>query len=460
MTNGQAESIIEGEVTNDHILSKENLIFHNPSENGMLHKIVSNSITLTGISKLDNGNSILYRSRCLGLFGRTFLVLRHYIEHFKNKGVDEVAIVFHKHLGVIRFKISELTFKWTEGGYGTCTLPSMPGTLDIRKLMPSENMTTFPRRMYMVEPTAESMNIFELEVTQLRSDVEIPSTNGQSAWVIKDGFSYSWGGKGKCGSFLFAPGMACPLVGIHTAGIGVIKGFAEPLNKETFVIENAKIDVTFVTPQMDYNDGGFQIPGDALVCGHVPQSKAVALATKTKIEESEIHGVFPVETAPAPLTGSDPRLSKPINPLVVGIEKRCDKPIEFNETDLNTAQEDFTNMIEVNVSAVRNVSVLSVSEAVCGLLLPGYDPMVISTSEGYPWILERPKDASNKSWMFNFEERPTGRELVGIYSKLMNTIKVKEQMREHLVVPATYFTSCLKDARIPIYKIHEPDLIS
>lgn len=445
-----------GEVADETILKFCSDKYVDPSSDGRLRHLINNTFTLTGIAP-QGKDSMMYKVRCIGLHKYSFICLKHYIDHFKAMGVEDVVIVYHKTKGMQTFKLSDVQFKWTKNGYGIGTFPTLGRMFkDITYLMPSENFDgNYPASMSLVEVSVDDVIIREMKVERLMGIKHVPQNKEQTAWDIENGFTYKWGGSGKCGTILFCPTMQCPFVGIHTAGIGQKIGFGELLLKETFVPKES-LFIDFVQPQMN-DTGKLDMPGQGYIVGELDANKSVHGPTETRILPSVIHGVFPVKTAPAPLKRNDPRLPPYTDPLVAGIEKRCDPPSEFPTKFLEMAATDLEFRLIASVKPQRHVSPLSYKESVEGLTLPGYDALEMSTSEGYPWTLMRPVDAHNKSWLFNTDRYVDGRlKLEGIHKKLYDMLELKHRMREKGVVPATYYTACLKDARLSLDKISTP----
>lgn len=450
---GQAE-----DVSDAALIRNVQEIYQDPSTDGRLRKIVSNVFTMVGMryTTPDRKLAMTYKVRCLGLYQYKFICLKHYLDYFKGKGVTHVALIYRKGKGVVRFSLDELEFEWTSAGYGVGVLPpaAMPFK-NITKFIPSESFDgNYPYEMVMVEVFMDEIRIHPIECEKIRSPVKVPPNGEQGPWIISQGFTYKWEGMGRCGSFLFAPKLASPLVAIHTSGVQGIRGYGEMLLRETFIRDDIEID--YVVPQMQVNERGFEPKGNAYVLGHLKPNESVNIPTKTKIIPSEIHGVFEVATEPAPLSYSDPRLVVPFDPLEEGISKRCDKPDELPPNLLQESYLDFADKL-LKCKPLKEPCKLSISEAVEGLTLPNYEPLEIKTSEGYPWVLERPKNATDKSWMFKFSEYEDGRrKLEGIYGPLKSTLELKDNMRQKGIVPLTYATACLKDARILKEKINKP----
>lgn len=449
--------VVDGELTVDVMEKVCSEGFSNSSVDGRFRNIVRNVFTLVGIAPLEGSKKMIYRVRCIGLNLYRFLVLKHYIEHFESVGVQQVAICYHKSAGFQTFSLNDLNFEWTEAGYGVGHFPTLARPFkNIVNYIPSEALgDNYPREMYMVEVNIDNVKIHQLDVIQMQHSQVVPSKGAQTAWTIDKGFSYNWGGSGRCCSFLFAPGLASPFVGIHTAGIGERKGFSERLYKETFISSDSHLD--FVIPNMEINPEGRDLEGPGFTLGHLEKNKSVNIPNKSRIVPSEIHGVFSVCTAPAPLSRFDVNIQGAFDPLDEGVKKRCNPPLEFSIHDLNEAKRDLSFKLNSVVKPLRLMRPLTVVQSVEGLPIRGYEPLELSTSEGYPWVLDRPSNASGKSWMFEMMDDPSGRrKLVRIYNKLHQTLEIKNQMRERGIVPYTPYSVCLKDARISLEKLAVP----
>lgn len=445
-------------------VSPQNNVLHQfniTSSNGLKMKVIHNMFYLVGVAHQEDGD-ISYPSICLGLFNKKAIVLKHYIEHFKATGCEEVAVLKNNFNGYKTYKLAELDFEWVEGsGYGVVTFPaSLPYMFrDIRKNIVSETFDGgYPSDATIIELSADGIAEYSVRIKTLESPKIVPGTLTQSSWVISQGFEYDWGGKGRCGSILFCPTMASPIVGIHTAGLGIKKGFSEMLFRETFE-EFEDIPIEYAEPQID-GSPVFSVEGEAEVVGKLESHCVVNQPTETKILPSIIHGVFPVTTEPAPLSSKDSRLPEGefCDPFVLGVNKRCEPTREFSPSDLGLAVENLTEKLIDKCIPVRSeVSVLSVRESVEGFRnVVGYDSMEMKTSEGYPWRLFRPSAAKDKSWLFDLEYDSQGLVLKGINGDLKDTLKEKDVLRRQGIVPNTYFTACLKDARILKEKVSQP----
>ncbi|AIM39350.1 polyprotein [Dinocampus coccinellae paralysis virus] len=423
---------------------------NNTSFSNIIKKCSSNVFFLIG-----EKDHVQYKSRCIGLYNKKFLVIKHYIEFFESKDITTVRVVSSKGTTCITYTLSELNFHWTEEGYGIGELPaSYPFQFaNIVKYIPTERFDGhYPREGIIMEGFQDAAIEHHLDLTQFNTPLTVPSKKGMNAWNISRGFQYNWGGSGKCGSLIFCPSMNSPLVGIHTAGVGEKIGYGEILIRETFIDETETI-TEFVTPQMEYKENTYVLPGEYGIVGTLDYNMMVHSPKDTKIIPSEIHGVFPKTTEPAPLSSEDPRLAVKGDPFLAGMSKRCMKVKEFDRQNLDDAAADLCQKLVVQCKPVKTIAVLTTKEAVEGLTVQGYEPMEMTTSEGYPWVKMRPSNATNKSWLFKFSEYPDGRrKLEKIHKDLSSVLDLKQKMRSQCVVPSSYFSGCLKDSRILLEK--------
>nr|UYE93723.1 MAG: polyprotein [Aedes vexans iflavirus] len=430
------------------------------SLDGVLNKISSNTVIVIG-KYTEDGVERIARARCLALHTRTLLVLRHYFEFFKYKNVEKVTVVSRKGDCSVEYGLDELQFMWSDDcGYGTCELPqSYPVNFKkITQLICSDKFSRcYPSNMMIVEHNFSNLHTLEVQAKVMSESKKIPQQPGMSSWVIHDGFEYAWGGKGKCGSLLLVPSLSSPIVGIHSAGVKDVRGFAEVLFRETF--EEPKNIVEFVEPQLDNRDNvygldGFYSQEGALDYDFVPHS-----SSETAIRPSLISGVFPVTTEPAPLSSKDERLSEKLDIMKIGVSRRCDPIKEFDKVDVYLANKDYEEKVLNEVKPMRTpVEPLSIAQAIEGLPIEGMaEPIQMSTSEGFPWRNMRPPNCSNKSWMFKLSSYSNGRMKVeGVCKELKEVLDYKQSLREKGRVPCSYFTTCLKDSRVLKEKVPIP----
>lgn len=428
------------------------------------NKIVKNTFFIVALQTIDDKVVKRCKARCLGVVNQRAIVLTHYVEHFNWLCLKEPGWSFYLYRMDSKtlepFELSSAKFTYPDGG-GYCVMDLPPSAVqfrDIRKFMPHEGTASYPSRAVLIETDVDKIVETELDITLSFRKRFVKSTDGgMSDWTIDQMFEYEGkGGKGLCGSFLYAPKSPTPLIGIHTAGVGDKLGFSELLLRETF--QNTTKVIEMVTPNLKVDETQYQPSGPHVSVGHVDKDMGVISQHTTRIIPSKAHGLFETRTEPAPLNIGDPRLPPGVSPLFVGVEKRCDPLKPFPQRDLECAVEDVKQMILVNCKPVRaRVEPLSVAQAVEGVPnVRGMEPLELKTSEGYPWVKMRKHGMSSKQWMFDMDYTGPYPKCIGIYSKLQEMLLLKQNMRERGVVPATFFTACLKDARIAKEKCKIP----
>uniref|UniRef100_A0AAT9JAD2 Genome polyprotein n=1 Tax=Reticulitermes flavipes iflavirus 1 TaxID=3032232 RepID=A0AAT9JAD2_9VIRU len=433
---------------------------------GRLKKIINNSFFICCTVEEPGKPKVGTRARCLGICGYKAIVLNHYVEYFSKLAKDygqyckfELWRQDTKTMEPMCW--SKYTFEYSnEGGYCVMTMPKGGYQFrDIRKYMPSEENGNYSSKAQLVEPMEDSVIITPLDVRMdyRRQYVKAPEDSGMQDWEISTKLTYAKEGRGICGAFLYDPDSNTPLIGIHTSGIKQLNvGFSELLLIETFKEYDSGVQI--ISPNMELDLNQFQPSGPHVVVGHLPADKATYVPKKSRIIPSLAYGVFPTNTEPAPLHPADPRLPPNCSPLELGIEKRCDLIKPFPTSDILKAKEDIDQMLISKCKPVRaEVGILSIKQAIEGFPgLRGFEPLELKTSEGYPWILDRPKNASDKRWMFTMVEEKGVPKCKEIDPVLLATIKDKDVMRRNGVIPPTYYTACLKDARIAKEKVCIP----
>nr|YP_010809073.1 NTP-binding protein, protease, RdRp [Lettuce star mosaic virus] len=243
-------------------------------------------------------------------------------------------------------------------------------------------------------------------------------------------------------------GAFASLCGIHidpdlNVTLGLKEKFQEePLNGKFGVFEEGK---TF---------------GAIHVVGRVVPEANVRSTTKTTIVPSILQHVLPRKplTEPAILDPSDPRLGeKRFDPLIDGIRKyeKQAKPFhqDWRDKILTTMKEEMrdweTQMVRENFRTVEP----SMDEIINGIDgAEYYESMNMSTSEGYPLILTRPKEADGKRYLFS-QEQEGGKYRVADSNLMRNYEAYGNAFSQGHPVPLVCI-ECPKDERRALKKIY------
>lgn len=282
---------------------------------------------------------------------------------------------------------------------------------------------------------------------------------------------------GSCGSILTVHNESYPrkIAGMHVAGVSDKDyGVSEVLTQESIAKGIAILDKRFgidpegtvVQGDVEYLSLEAQAPKimpDApyRVYGTTPAAKKAKCPETSDIIPSPIHGFVPPQTFPSVMSPRDERVDpefKGISPLVKGIGKYAVKTVPFPMQDLQVAIEDSNAEIMLWENSLQTREVRTEEEAINGVFgMKGYERMNMQSSEGYPYILRRPKGLNNKSWMFKnigTENNPhyivTDRELRERLDRRLNLAKRGQRM------PAVAVDTC-KDERRKIEKIRTAD---
>lgn len=419
---------------------------------------VRQNTTFIVATKEINGKVYQHSVRCIGLGGKQVLVLKHYIDYFEAEGYSSLLIFTKEGRIRVECKLSDLKFEWSDCGYGIAIIDALPDLYkNITKYMPSsEYAGVIPANLVVLEPWLKHTKLYSVTAKEFEDIVRVPSSSNMQGWDINGGLEYNWGGPGRCGSIILAPTMGSPLIAIHTAGIRNIKGFGEFLCRDSFKVDQER-QISYVPVRGEISDTTYMLPGTLEEVKTLTREEMTSAPVKSKIVPSLIHGVFPVLTEPAPLTSIDPRLSEKVDILKIGVAKRCDPILPFPVKHRDIVEEHYNKHYLAKVRPCTAVtSELTQKQAIEGI--PDLmTPISMSTSEGMPWTLCRPTGYNSKRWLFQLDQYPSGRLRVqGMYSVLSEVLNVKEKQRKAGLVPASYFTCTLKDARILKEKVAIP----
>ncbi|AAZ76594.1 polyprotein, partial [Stocky prune virus] len=202
---------------------------------------------------------------------------------------------------------------------------------------------------------------------------------------------------------------------------------------------------------------------DNVVCmGRLKKvSDAPHYSKKTQLERSLISDIvdLPCETVPAIISNEDPRIAVSCNPdfdvFVNGMEKYKKMAGPFEGVEGSDEQQDFHDALDdiFDCLNIESESLEEVSEEVALRGLPDveyFDPIVASTSEGYPWILERPSGCKGKAWLL---EGVPGCFSVDPSSKFGKAKRELELNLQQGVVPPLIGVECPKDERVARKKV-------
>nr|QKN88949.1 MAG: hypothetical protein [Picornavirales sp.] len=334
-------------------------------------------------------------------------------------------------------------------------LPIADRAKDRRHLFTSEEMwntAPCPSHMRVVEISPDTVNIEHID-TKLIKNFTL-TCFGDAMITLPEVLHYNWAGAGRCMSVIIDDRNF--IRGFHIAGSSQKRGYGQMIHAELL----QSLGPSVAPPKLPYKslDSEPAIDIDTVVVhqGVVQAKYAIHLPSTTSIRKSTIHGVFPVRTVPAPLVAC--AANTYVDPLQAGVRKHGMPPLGFDADDMLIAEERFTEMLLRVVKPVwATVEPRSLHLALRGVEgTPGFRSLVLSTSEGFPYMCERPPSGNNKKWLIHVHETDEHGFEYGLHPKLLENYNANQILRKQNIVPPTVFVDCLKDARLPIEKAYVP----
>lgn len=412
--------------------------------------------------------------RCYGLCEFYVLTLNHYwIDMERNHTPSNNLYVYRQSKQGLVTKImisvdSVEHYVLPDTEYRVIKLPPHCTTMfkDIRHHFGSQ--TQFERSYYPRSGTIYCQRLDIEEIVPLSFEYpimpqDVVTKDGIISSTVSRPIRYAWSAPGRCMSAILGViGGQQIIIGFHVAGAKhpvMQLGVGEPLFSEDFfyLSNNAlprdieELDKVNLEAQAAISIKSNVIPISVL-------DEHYAQARKSRIIPSHIGQVLeekPV-TVPAPLCRNDVP-GKAFDPMEEGVAFHGEPTIPCHPSLYSRAHEDYTEMVLDNCTPVMGARQLTIEEAVCGIPEVSIKSMVLSTSEGYPYIFKRPLTAEcNKKWLIEREQVDGRMRLTKVHDLVTQAMNHKHDLRCRGVLPVTIFADCLKDARIPLYKLSKP----
>nr|AWK77848.1 polyprotein [Darwin bee virus 3] len=413
------------------------------------------------------------RYRALLLKNRMMLFLRHYHENIMKQPEGTLVIFTYAFNSEERIKCVrgiELRYQDLEkteygrqdqydSNFMIVKLPaSIPEAKDLTKFISpiDEHRRTLSDGILVNEKNTELVHFSPQNRPHIIAEGDLRDV------IMETSYTYNYHGRGVCGSVLLSRNLQKPIIGMHVAGVEGVNGYgiSEPLFYETFVSVPKSID----TPYEDVQETILEPVDLALIdldtClypqGTVPPKLCQPQSEKTSIKPSLIHGVFPVETEPNPLSKRDARIA-PNDPLKLGVEKYGFPTKDFPRDLLERATQHLKEKFITVIKPINGCKIRSLQDAICGVPgVEGYDSISWETSCGFPLTSIKPKNEKGKRWLFKMEETQNGYKLLSMRQELKSMIETHMEMRRRGIKPQTLFSDCLKDTCLPVEKCKIP----
>nr|QPN36967.1 polyprotein [Ganwon-do Ifla-like virus] len=419
-----------------------------------------------GTLRFDRDGVTINSAKFYGICGNYLVTVKHFfqaVKHALKLKTNEVYKFFvQRHDSLFPVEFSKLEIMEDENS-AICVvkLPvSYPPFKDIRKHIAnlSEHERVSTEGSFLEYNCFRDAPIATSEVSiKYCQNLNINGRDDYDAQSLCGVYAYRKHGSGKCGSILSVSRPDNKIIGMHVAGGNGI-GYSQPLIREMF--EDLEVFKPTEAEMLSAEYSKIDIPCSVLELGVLPKELVPGVAEKSRIKPSILFDrVYQHQTEPAPLSFKDPRIQRlpkeeRFDPLVEGVSKHGLIPTGFDREDLERCIEDLSDKI---IATCRPIfpdgdELMSDGEVFQGIPgIPEYKGLALDTSEGYPLILERPKTAKDKKWLFDFD--PETKELKDIKPELRDLMIHNQHLREEGIIPFTIFQNCLKDSRVPNEKV-------
>lgn len=433
-------------------------------------KIMRNTFWLRLESANDSGIISGVNMRCIGLCGRRFMVIDHYVEFIRQKMALGYSKLFYLAANsCIPLEFSNLDFVCSKNSailVGKMPL-NIPSFYNIVKFICSSTVhQNLGPTAVLIEPTYDTktnglqMNCHNFMRITAQDRLVVNNESGSTTSVDRV-YVYPKSKKGLCGSILVSTSsINSPIIGIHIAGVrDGLSGYSESLSFETFstFIAEASSQSFKIDGQMSY-EGGKMLPDtNVKYIGVVPAELEASPPRRTRLVQTECYNkITQSNMEPPVLIHTDPRIANdPYSPLFEGIRYHGCPPLDFPQKELYNAYNDLRDQVLTNVLPQRmTIGVLDIESSIMGIKgSTMYQKLDMKTSEGFPFSSMRPPKATSKAWLFDIDEDEN---LLSVNDSLLRYMDVKQKQRESNVIPSTIFTACLKDAKLPKDKVLIP----
>lgn len=285
------------------------------------------------------------------------------------------------------------------------------------------------------------------------NNTKVINSNGVGHFNILNGVTYNFSCPGACGSPILRAVNNKPILGFHSAGIGVAEkgtGWGTIVSSgdlitmiDSLLPVAQQMSEYMEIPNLICHDGkGVVFPDECvgLELGAMPPNKSLVQPRKTRLTESAIAQALQIEPRriPCPLTGEEPPyIGTGTTPLIEGIKHYGHPPTDL-PSDFEQVTEPIMTVLlgSMKPEGLYQRKPLTIKEAVVGVPeLEYYDAINVSSSAGYPWNLEY-KDG--KKSLMNLDP-------YWIDKKLEEETIKEIEMSKKGIVPPSLFVDQLKD---------------
>ena len=401
-----------------------------------------------------------------GIYGTVALLPRHYVRAIKEAWEKSVKITITPALleheeHVYTYDAADFTISESTDLAIWVLSPSFGMFKDIRKFIATDEDLSKPittEGSLLLAPTNRNPVLKEqsIEILGLQNEMQVSELNG-TVFYANDVICYDYSQQGACGSLCFLSRSQRPIVGMHFAGRGegsCGEGYGVILTKEA-IGDILALKSQPVVQLEDWEGPSLEeakiiLPEtNVSYIGAVTKEQTPYLPRKTKIRPSLIQNVGDLHPVSEPciLDKTDSRYQHDDTPLVAGCKKHGRLTVDFGTTRVESAKEAlWDGWLSKMKPLVVKPKLLTPEEAASGFPdIQYYDPMILNTSAGFPYVAtEKKRKEDYIVFERNENEQPIG---ATIDPGVLEEMKRKSELRKRGVQPITPFIDTLKDER-------------
>lgn len=417
-----------------------------------------------------------------GLCGRIAIITKHFIEKFQylEQSGQKVFFIFKRERTRLRFRYTDL--KFTTLDESSLALVEFSKTMnsfrDLRHHIVSVDDLEYLSCEGRVFEVSQGSFFVHPVVFSTEESIDIMAAENISAQTLQMCYSYSFGGRGKCGSVLFVLKPTPKIIGFHVAGISERNfGYSQAVFKEMFDgLTVAPIAEPATEHQAKEIEPKIELPPNTQFVGCLSPESCPSQPRHSQIVRSLMFDeVFPHVTEPAVLSVYDRRveIDPNVDPLVKAIQTHGKVPLTFHRGVLQECVDDLTDYLIATTKPILAFKKELLSDQVIFGGLPtgeGFKKLNLQSSEGFPLSLFRQYNTeecnyylqdkraknqgkSGKNWLFKYSTTEKGVVLEEIHPELQSLIDHNHKLRLNGEIPATIFVDTLKDSRVLPEKI-------
>lgn len=427
----------------------------------VLNTVLHNCGTITFV---DDHQGYITSSHFVGLVDHWLLTMKHMWESMRGRD-GKLAISFRG--AQIPVDRSGCLIR-TSPDSSVCLLwiPNISPFRDIRKHIATVNDHGIVNRECILAENNSFISLHHM-YTDYREGLEIGPTRDSRGELECEGqrllgvYSYPLSRRGLCGSLLFATVPRTMIIGMHVAGERQGSfGYAQPIFFEFFSDLNHQLRCDPDVGHQNFSRSAIELKSCIIPERIMPRQLCVNTAQKSRIVPSlAFDAIVKHTTEPAPLDKNDDRIRGLFDPMTEGVNKFGTPPNIMDNELLARCVNDLRDKVIATCPPVlmHSDELLNDDQIFSGIAgVKEYSGLRLNTSEGMPLILERPKDAHDKRWLFEYRETNEGNELIGIHPSLRSLMEFNHRKRLKGEIPWTVFTNIMKDCRIACEKVKRP----